>query len=76
MASADILRVRGIERASWGLLGDGVLCPRARDIDREERINHTRCFHCISGDPGEEEKKPEKVRCSSAQACDQLDEVL
>lgn len=60
VASADILRVRGIERASWRLVGDGVLCARARDIDREERINHTRCFLCISGDPGEEEKNLRK----------------
>jgi hypothetical protein len=63
VASADIFRVRPIERASWRLLDDEILSPspRARDVDRQERTNHTRCFLCISGDQARKRRTRESA---------------
>jgi hypothetical protein len=76
VASAGILRVRSIERASWRLLGDEVLSPIPKSKGHRTNKSHKMFSLHASAETRRGREEPDKVRCSSAQACDQLDEGL
>lgn len=55
MASAGILRVRSIERASWRLLGDEAFSPIPKSKGHRTNKSH-KMFSLHQRRPGEEEK--------------------
>lgn len=72
------MRIRCIERASWRLLSDELLSPgpRTRDIRRGgTNKSHKMFVFFASAETRRRREESEKVRCSSAHACDQLDEA-